>query len=134
MGFVFYSGKDEIQVTSACGLSFSKNRHRYRLAVGTASRYFLHAMRRPLDLKTVNSAHLKTFLGVAAILLSASMILLTGRYYPFWLWMEGIMLGFAINTMIGTWKPSEFRWASVVVIVGLITVMCVQGFKLWQQS
>jgi len=91
-------------------------------------------MQKPLDLKTVDSAHLKTFLGVAAILLSASMILLTGRYSPFWLWMQGIMLGIAINTMIGTWKPSEFRWASVSVIAGLITVMCVQGFKLWQQT
>lgn len=91
-------------------------------------------MRKPLDLKTVDSAHLKTFLGVAAILLSASMILLTGRYSPFWLWTEGIMLGFAINTMIGTWKPSEFRWASVGVIVVLLAVMCVQGFKLWQLS
>ena len=42
------------------------------------------------------------------------------------------MLGVAINTMIGTWKPSEFRWASVSV--GLIAVMCIQGFKLWQLS
>jgi hypothetical protein len=64
-------------------------------------------------------AHLSTFIGVAAILFSASMILLTGRYSPFWLWMQGIMLGFAINTMIGTWKPSEFRWASVSVIAGV---------------
>jgi hypothetical protein len=91
-------------------------------------------MRKPLDLQTVYKAHLSTFIGVAAILLSASMILLTGRYSPFWLWMQGIMLGFAVNTMIGTWKPSEFRWASVSVIAGLITVMCVQGFKLWQQT
>ena len=82
----------------------------------------------------MDRAHFSTFLGVAAILLSASMILLTGRYSPFWLWMQGIMLGFAINTMIGTWRPSGFRWASVSVIVVLITVMCVQGFKLWQQS
>jgi hypothetical protein len=73
-------------------------------------------------------------LAAAAILLSASTILLTGRYSPFWLWMQGIMLGFAINTMISTWKPSNFRWASVSVIAGLVTVMCVQGFKLWQQS
>jgi hypothetical protein len=91
-------------------------------------------MRKPLDLKRVDRAHLSTFLGVAAILLSASMILLTGRYSPFWLWMQGIMLGFAINTMMGTWKPSGFRWAGVSVIAGLITVMCVQGFKLWQQT
>ena len=122
-----------MQMTGACGLSLAKI-DRYRLAVGTASRYFLHAMRKPLDLKTVDSAHLTTFLGVAAILLSASMILLTGRYSPFWLWMEGIMLGVAINTMIGTWKPSEFRWASVGVIIVLLAVMCVQGFKLWQLS
>jgi hypothetical protein len=92
------------------------------------------SMPKPLDLKAVGRAHLSTFIGVAAILLSASAILLTGRYSPFWLWMQGIMLGIAVNTMMGTWQPSNFRWPSVFVIVGLVTVMCVQGFKLWQQS